>query len=192
MCDPGERTVGSTVAARERDERAAQVVAAAVALLPSPDPKANELEVRDELSLRFGRVAPGHVPRRDDQVLARRLAAIPLGPAGELPLRDPVRGPTSSFGEAQQLEHASVEERAVKLLALSRQCVVAICGDAFAALDFVLSVHSQLAYTDRSLPDIVRQLASANVEGEFNLLFGHLVDGRLGDVVGVLQRGRCI
>lgn len=89
-----------------------------------------------------------------------------------------LRGPTSSFGEAQQVDRYCVEERAVKLLELPRQTVVAICGEAVPALDFIVSIRDQLQYTDRTLPDIVGQLATAHVEGDFNLLFGHLVDKR--------------
>jgi hypothetical protein len=85
-------------------------------------------------------------------------------------------GSTSSFGEAQQVDRFAVEERAVKLLELPRGILVAVCGDADSALDFVMSLRSQLAYTNHALPDLLDKLAtSVDPRHGFELLIAHRV-----------------
>jgi hypothetical protein len=92
--------------------------------------------------------------------------------------RQPPLGNTTSFGELQKLDRVTVEERAVKLLELSHDTLVAVCGDASAALDFVLSVRTRLKFTDTPLRTILVEVAAiAPPSDVFELLFGHIVDG---------------
>jgi hypothetical protein len=89
-----------------------------------------------------------------------------------------LRGSTSSFGEAQQVDRVSVEEGAVKLLELPRGVVAAVCGDATGALDFVLSVRTRLAFTPKPMPEILAEVgAFADPWHRFQVLIGHRVDG---------------
>jgi hypothetical protein len=91
--------------------------------------------------------------------------------------REPL-GPTSSFGEAQQLDSCTVEESAVKILELPQDALVAVCGDAMAALGFVLSVRDRLLYTEKPLRTIVTEVGSAaGRRSRFQLLFGHRING---------------
>jgi len=87
-------------------------------------------------------------------------------------------GATSSFGEAQQVDGLTIEEGAVKILQLPREMIVAVCGDAKAALDFIMSVQNRLKYTGDPLRRILAELSSAaDRRFGFELLFGHRVDG---------------